>query len=114
MKRSCSAERDRPTAREIVHLPGAVWLFVQQPQRLADEPVAQPGQPAGGIVRQILEVAARRVDENHLRQPFEHGITARPRVAGFHRRLFDDASDPVTRRARPAGAARALAPQSAG
>ena len=83
-KRSCSAERDKPTwllKSSIVH--GAEGRSCSRasarPTKRSRKPASQPVVSLG----QLIDVAANRVDEHHLAQALEHGFAA----GAFRRRL---------------------------
>ena len=84
MNRCASTERDTADlARELVDGPVASGIGVQQPQRLADVRVVEPGEPAALIGGQALHVLAQDLDEHQLGQPSEHGGIARTRRLGL-------------------------------
>lgn len=56
-------------------------MLVHELECLADEAVAQAGEPVRRIRGQVIEIAASHVDEHHFGKPFEYGIATGSRAA---------------------------------
>lgn len=87
--------RQANLAGEIVDTPGVIRTFVQQRERLADDPIAQSRQPPGRVLGQAIEVAADDIDKHHFRKALQHRVAAGPAFVRLHHRLVDHARDPV-------------------
>src|SRR5436190_673101 len=84
-------------ARELVDRPGARGVAVQKLEAFADIGVAQAGEPAALLGRQRLDVAAQRLDEEHLREPGQDHVRACARRGDFGHRVAQRALEPVAR-----------------
>ena len=79
---------------------------VQQRQHPADHLIPEAGEPAGLPRRQVVEVAAKHLDEHQLGQPGEDGVGPGPAEPGLLGDLAGEAAEPGARHAphvHPAG-----------
>jgi hypothetical protein len=86
--------RQADAVAELVDRPVLRRLLVDEGERLADEAVAQAGEPARALLGQGVGVAPHRVDEHHLAHAREHRLAARPLRARFEDRLLRELPDP--------------------
>ena len=100
-KRSASTERDVPaSSASASSVQLCAGCIVQQRQRSRDQRFAQPGEPAGLLTGQCLEVAAHYINEQQLGHPQPDDLSARAVLAQLVQRKRDQMGHPVPQAGR--------------
>jgi hypothetical protein len=80
---------------QLLDRPVMGCLRMHQRQRLADEGVAQAGEPASLLGRQGFQVLPYDLDEHQLAQLGEDAFAADALLPRFHHRQADELADPI-------------------
>ncbi len=90
--------RDTGRSRQRLDRPRRRGLAVKGGQRLSDDGIPEPGEPAGLGWRQRLDVAANRLDEHELRHPRQDVVAARTRGSRLAHGDVQQRGEPPARR----------------
>jgi len=89
--------RSAHLAGQRIHRPGVRRLLVHQGQALAHGPVAQAGEPAGVLGRELRHVQAQGLHHHDLGQLGQHALGARPGRARLVHRVLQRGFQPTPR-----------------
>ena len=95
VKRSARTERDAPASCASSSMVQSCAGLRASATSLADDRIAQTGQPTRLFRRQGLDISAHHIDEHQFAQLGQHGFAAGALVCRFRDRKADEIADPA-------------------